>query len=1032
MCIHAFRGSPIKELIAAIGHHRRVEPRLSGGFVYTPCQRKLTGYCFNSLRPLPIASLARALRGLRHRPETAAVLHAIALGEVLADDGHNSLPKGVDDLRRAVSEAPEDTEILNDLGASELLLAQKISSPYHLVLALNDLETVLSRHPKHPLALFNRALALEHLSLQRPALTAWQEVLTENPGMGWDEEAIAHISTLSSPPSRLLWRLRLPALELAAKIRDTAELSRIIAPFPQEAREYSTEELLAAWGRLTLTHHDREAADRLAAASEIGSVLYKDFGEATVRDAVGSIRQALTRKAKLDLAHSYAFYALGMSCFRASDTTASKRYLIAAEAPLRHYQSPLAQWTSITLAAVAEYEHHPSQAIELLEPVLRSTAAYPAIKGRAEWYRGLVEAKEGRPGSALWHYQKAIVAFTDLGERENLGAVQGLIAEALGILGDHEGAWNWRLRALSTLSAYPKSLRLHNLLRESADAALKAGQLKAAIIFQNEGVKVAVRSGRPEEIAEALLWRSRILSALSQVHEASSDLEHAQREISRCSVGPTRAKLETDRWLAVAEYESQAGHTSAALKVLDDVVLRYRSGNSALDLAIALLLRAEKEADLGLDMQAENDQAAAISLFEQQRISINDQHLLATAADEAGAAFDRMVRMQAERRHRPDKALEFFERSRLLDPRRTVVRGLLKPLHEQLAAIPNGVTILELAIVEDNLYEWVLTRDNLRFKAHKLDSQQLEREIAALISSLTSPRRDFARAQAIRLYQQLIPLEVASLQPGSPFVIVPDKVLNALPFATLVHPKTGRYLMADHPLTLVPSLYYATDRWLRPKRESSSWRVTVVANPAFDPARFPGFTYLPAADNEAAAISSLYPGTRLIQGRDATLSNILNGLANSEIFHFAGHSVIDENQPGRSYLLIAPEPASLSGLLLASDFRGKHFPNLRLVVLSSCRTTTTQKSRAVGIEGLIVPLIESGASTVVASLWNVDDLPSSQFFKEFHSSFRRTRDAAQALRTAQLSMLNGAIPSFRSPATWAAFQAYGFLRPDPL
>jgi CHAT domain-containing protein len=62
---------------------------------------------------------------------------------------------------------------------------------------------------------------------------------------------------------------------------------------------------------------------------------------------------------------------------------------------------------------------------------------------------------------------------------------------------------------------------------------------------------------------------------------------------------------------------------------------------------------------------------------------------------------------------------------------------------------------------------------------------------------------------------------------------------------------------------------------------------------------------------------------------------------------------------------------------------------------------------------------------VVASLWKVDDQPTSQLFQAFHSSLRAGSDPVSALREAQIGLLRGSEEAFRSPEAWAAFEVIG-------
>ena len=150
-------------------------------------------------------------------------------------------------------------------------------------------------------------------------------------------------------------------------------------------------------------------------------------------------------------------------------------------------------------------------------------------------------------------------------------------------------------------------------------------------------------------------------------------------------------------------------------------------------------------------------------------------------------------------------------------------------------------------------------------------------------------------------------------------MLVPDKALNALPFAALMNPATGRYLIEDFEVSLVPSgqlfmLSASRDRELA--RESFSPSVLIVANPSFSRKIW---SWLPdldkGASKEGENVTKLFPGAKLLQGAAATREGFLRSLGDAEIVHFAGHAVVDREAPLSSGLILAPSYNGDSGLL---------------------------------------------------------------------------------------------------------------------
>ena len=76
--------------------------------------------------------------------------------------------------------------------------------------------------------------------------------------------------------------------------------------------------------------------------------------------------------------------------------------------------------------------------------------------------------------------------------------------------------------------------------------------------------------------------------------------------------------------------------------------------------------------------------------------------------------------------------------------------------------------------------------------------------------------------------------------------------------------------------------------------------------------------------------------------------------------------------------------------------------------------------RKMGITELTRGFLYAGSSSIVASLWKVDDLATSQLMTRFYKEMDRT-DKREALRTAQLETKK----KYPHPYYWASFQLTG-------
>jgi CHAT domain-containing protein len=136
--------------------------------------------------------------------------------------------------------------------------------------------------------------------------------------------------------------------------------------------------------------------------------------------------------------------------------------------------------------------------------------------------------------------------------------------------------------------------------------------------------------------------------------------------------------------------------------------------------------------------------------------------------------------------------------------------------------------------------------------------------------------------------------------------------------------------------------------------------------------------------------------------------------------------VFDDERPDQSVLVLAPgiEDAA-PGRITATELERGDLGHLRLVVLSACETIRSRSGRSGGFAGLAGAFLAAGAGGVVGSLWPVDDRLTQALMSEFHRAYRQSGDGADALRAAQLRLLQSAEPALRAPTAWAAFRYAG-------
>ena len=272
------------------------------------------------------------------------------------------------------------------------------------------------------------------------------------------------------------------------------------------------------------------------------------------------------------------------------------------------------------------------------------------------------------------------------------------------------------------------------------------------------------------------------------------------------------------------------------------------------------------------------------------------------------------------------------------------------------------------------------------------------------------------------------------IEPNKQICIVPDKILNRLPYGALISSSTGRYLIEDYLPTYAPSasLFVLCAEEANRKSGLSPEHLLSVGNPSFDRRAFPDLEDLPAAARESEEIVKFYPSHQLLVGSEAKKKAVLREIERAEVIHLATHYDPNPTSPLSSRLALAAESepggqaSRQKGALLVGEIYRLDLRHARLAVLSACQTWAEDYLNGEGAVGVSRPFLAAGVPVVVSSLWKIDSPATRNMMIEFHR-IRKTQKmpSAEALRVAQLGMMRGAETVYRHPYYWASFIVAG-------
>lgn len=255
-----------------------------------------------------------------------------------------------------------------------------------------------------------------------------------------------------------------------------------------------------------------------------------------------------------------------------------------------------------------------------------------------------------------------------------------------------------------------------------------------------------------------------------------------------------------------------------------------------------------------------------------------------------------------------------------------------------------------------------------------------------VLEAATDPRTGLAEVLAR-------PSLVACIQPILDYAD-PDDVVCIVPSAELFYaplhavPACGIPLISRNAIFYAPSasaLRHCVRR--RPPAEADVARATVFGNPTWD---------LDHAQEEAVIVAKLL-GTEPVIGADVTRERWFEAMATSDIIHFAGHAEFDRKDPLASCLFLAnDDPLTARELFAAAG------SPIRLITLSGCETGVNRIHPGDELLGLTRSLLYAGASSLMLTLWPVDDESSAQLMTAFYDRWlKQGQTKVDALRGAQ-------------------------------
>jgi len=337
----------------------------------------------------------------------------------------------------------------------------------------------------------------------------------------------------------------------------------------------------------------------------------------------------------------------------------------------------------------------------------------------------------------------------------------------------------------------------------------------------------------------------------------------------------------------------------------------------------------------------------------------------------------------------------------------SLVTVTYQPVSELLSQISTEETIIEYYYRDKDMYAFILSGGKLQ--TVKLDGAGLMDDVLAFRKLLEMPGSPEFMDTSRKLYNRLFqPIE--SVLSKRYLIIVPHGVLHYLPMNAL---HDGRsYLIDRYSISMMPSA--STLKYLSKRKVEKNGGILIFGNPDLGDAKLD----LAYAEQEARDVAGIRPNSKVFLRKEATETALRKYGNDYSYLHFATHGQFNPEYPLQSALLLAPD-SQYNGMLSVNKIYSLNLA-ADLVTLSACETGLSKIANGDDLVGLTRGFLYAGSSSIVASLWKVDDLATSQLMTRFYKEMDRT-DKREALRTAQLETKK----KYPHPYYWASFQLTG-------
>jgi CHAT domain-containing protein/tetratricopeptide (TPR) repeat protein len=614
------------------------------------------------------------------------------------------------------------------------------------------------------------------------------------------------------------------------------------------------------------------------------------------------------------------------------------------------------------------------------------------------------------PASALNTRINRAHALRNLGRVDESRALLDRLIEDASRLGNQE----------PLIGAYGELANLYRRMGRSAQAEGLYRRVRAEATEDAEAQEAASidlagllrETGRPRA-AEVLIDSLLVPERRARLTRDNLAAAWCEQSAARRAQGRAREALAVAR---AAERQSRSDRQAASAYWLDTAIelARCHRDLGAPDSAVVVLRRAangwERWRSAISDLEwRERSGSGLASLFTEYGLALLDERRGLTPARRAREAFDALQAFQArtleERMHGAGLAGQAMRHRVTADSLR---RGVLR----------DGELLVDVVATPDTSFAFLLSRAGLEARmlpgADRLERLHADWREATLSGAETA----VVQAGLRRLSTELLAPLSAPIRGSRRVIWTGGGPLALWPLGALTLPGEASPLCETRELFTAPSATLLASLRARERAAPrAAGRLLALGRTTDASGR-----NLPGAERELRSLGSEFAGVEVRVNRgERAVSELTADLSRWNVLHFAAHAEAESGSPWRAGFLLGRGSGD-DAYLRASGVTGMRL-RAQLAVLSGCQSAGAATLAGEGALGLASAFLCSGTSSVVATLWPVEDRVAQRFMVEFYDALAAGRTVAGAVGEAQSSLRSHADTA--GTRDWAAFVAAG-------